>query len=267
MKSAYRLRSTIILLSAQFLALSPLTGMETKTPTFGQTRFGDSECVVLLHGLGHSARSMGKMEESLLNAGFSTANIDYPSREKPIGLLAHEAIPDGVATCRSQSAEKIHFVTHSMGGILVRYYLANSGIEELGRVVMLSPPNQGSEIVDKLDGLPGFAGAVGPAGLELGTNGHSVPLRLGPADFDVGIITGDRGINPLTSPMIPGEDDGKVSIESAKLEGMTDFLLVNVSHTYIMENPEVVLEVIHFLKNGKFSTSEVILPEGEKVRP
>jgi triacylglycerol lipase len=265
MKSAYRLRSTIILLSAQFLALSPLTGMETKTPTFSQTRFGDSECVVLLHGLGHSARSMGKMEESLLNAGFSTANIDYPSREKPIGLLAHEAIPDGVATCRSQSAEKIHFVTHSMGGILVRYYLANSGIEELGRVVMLSPPNQGSEIVDKLDGLPGFAGAVGPAGLELGTNGHSVPLRLGPADFDVGIITGDRGINPLTSPMIPGEDDGKVSIESAKLEGMNDFLVVSETHLAIRRSEEVISQVIHFLTSGTFvrlaspETAETIL--------
>jgi triacylglycerol lipase len=252
MKSVYRLRTTIILLSTQWVALSPLSGMETKTPSFGQTRVGDSECVVLLHGLGRTARSMEKMEETLLEAGFSTANIDYPSRHKPIGLLAHEAIPEGVAECRSHSAEKIHFVTHSMGGILVRYYLANSDIDELGRVVMLSPPNQGSEIVDKLDGMPGFAGAVGPAGLELGTNGHSVPLRLGPADFEVGIITGDRGINPLTSPMIPGEDDGKVSIESAKLEGMTDFLVVSETHLAIRRSEEVIDQVIHFLTSGTF---------------
>jgi hypothetical protein len=251
MKSVYRLRSTIVLLLAQFVALSPVTGMETETP-INNSGGNESECVVLLHGLGRTARSMYKLEEMLLEAGFSTANIDYPSRHKPIGLLAHEAIPDGVAACRSQSAEKIHFVTHSMGGILVRYYLANSEIDELGRVVMLSPPNQGSEIVDKLDGLPGFSGAVGPAGLELGTNGQSVPLRLGPATFDVGIITGDRGINPLTSPLIPGEDDGKVSIDSAKLEGMKDFLVVNETHLAIKRSDEVISQVLHFLRSGTF---------------
>jgi triacylglycerol lipase len=90
---------------------------------------------------------------------------------------------------------------------------------------------------------------------------------LGPADFELGIITGDRTIDPISSWIIPGKDDGKVAVEKTKLEGMTDFLLVNVSHAYIMENPKVVLEVLHFLKNGRFSTSEVIIPEEGKVQP
>jgi triacylglycerol lipase len=90
---------------------------------------------------------------------------------------------------------------------------------------------------------------------------------LGPADFELGIITGDRTIDPISSWIIPGKDDGKVAVEKTKLEGMTGFLLVNVSHTYIMEKPEVVFEVIHFLRSGRFSNSEVIIPEEGKVQP
>jgi triacylglycerol lipase len=248
MSSKTWLRSTIALLSLQLLPWAPTYSIET-----GPLRASESECVVLLHGLARTARSLNKLEKTLLEAGYSTANIDYPSRQKPIRLLAHEAIPDGIAECHSQSANKIHFVTHSLGGILVRYYLANSGIEELGRVVMLSPPNHGSEVVDKLDGLPGFGRAVGPAGLQLGTNGESVPLRIGPANFDVGVITGGRGLNPFTSPLIPGEDDGKVSIESAKLEGMSDFLIVQETHLAIRRSDEVIEQVIHYLTSGSFA--------------
>ena len=243
----YRLRGAIALLALQFVPWVPAHATE---PAY--TYANRSECVVLLHGLGRKARSMKKLEAALQDAGYATVNLDYPSRKKPIGLLAHEAIPEGVDACRTQSAEQIHFVTHSMGAILVRYYLADSGIGELGRVVMLSPPNQGSQIIDKLEEFPGFAGMVGPAGLQLGTNGHSVPLKLGPANFEVGIITGDRSLNLILSSLIPGKDDGKVSIEGAKLEGMSDFLVLHKTHPRIMRSDEVIDQVIHFLTSGTF---------------
>ena len=129
---------------------------------------------------------------------------------------------------------------------------------------MLSPPHKGSQTVDLLKDYPLFKKILGPASLQLGTDPESFPNRLGPADFELGIITGDRTIDPISSWIIPGVDDGKVAVEHTKLEGMTDFLVVNVSHAYIMENPEVVLEVINFLKNGRFSnTGELRQEEGK----
>jgi len=121
---------------------------------------------------------------------------------------------------------------------------------------MLSPPNQGSEIVDKLSGMPGFEFVNGPAGMTLGTDEDDVPLRLGPANFDLGIITGSRSINLILSLLIPGIDDGKVSVERAKLEGMADFLIVPHSHPFIMKSPDVIYQVIFFIEHGRFDSSE-----------
>jgi triacylglycerol lipase len=162
--------------------------------------------------------------------------------------------------CRRKEAD-LHFVTHSLGGILVRALIAGERPENLGRVVMLSPLNKGGETVDLLKDYSLFKKLLGPASMQLGTDPESFPNSLGPADFELGIITGDRTIDPVSSWIIPGKDDGKAAVEKTKLEGMTDFLLVNVSHTYIMENPEVAYEVIYFLKDGRFSTSEVTIPE------
>ena len=148
--------------------------------------------------------------------------------------------------------DRVHFVTHSMGGILVRFYLANHRLVNLGRVVMLSPPNQGSETVDKLANMPGFGWLNGPAGQQLGTDENSLPNRLGPADFELGIITGNRSINLILSTMIPGPDDGKVAVERAKLAGMADFLVVPHSHPFIMKKPLVIEQTQFFLEHGRF---------------
>ncbi len=213
-----------------------------------------AECVVLLHGLARSSTSLNKMEEALKDDGYLTANIDYPSREYEIAELASIAIGEGLEVCRAgDSIEKIHFVTHSLGGILVRQYLSTDSIEELGRVVMLGPPNQGSIAADDLDGIPGFDWLNGPAGRQLGKGEGSVPLALGPANFELGIIAGNRTIDPITSAVLDNPDDGRVSVADTRLDGMDDFIVVEHSHAFMMRMRRPIELTKTFLRTGRFS--------------
>ena len=211
------------------------------------------EVVILLHGLARTKGSMEKMEKHLRAEGFRVHNRGYASRTKTIEKLAMETLPKAIAHCRDRGATKIHFVTHSMGGILVRYYLKHHNLQELGRVVMLSPPNGGSEVVDKLGQTWMFKWLNGPAGQQLGTGENSVPNQLGPVEFDLGIITGDRSINLILSCLIPGPDDGKVAIDHAKIRGMKDFRVIHAAHPFIMKNKKAMSLVVTFLKTGQFA--------------
>lgn len=195
---------------------------------------------------------MDEMQSSLLESGFYVINVDYPSREHSVEYLASTIISANIKRCNDNVKGKVHFVTHSLGGILVRYYLAHNSFDKLGRVVMLSPPNQGSEVVDKLKDMPGFYFLNGPAGMQLGTGSESIPVNLPPVDYEVGVITGDETINFILSMLIPARDDGKVSIASAKVDGMTDFLLVHNSHPFIMKGEVTINQTIFFLKAGRF---------------
>jgi hypothetical protein len=196
---------------------------------------------------------MRKMELALSKKGYSVHNVSYASTRKNIEQLAEEAIGPALKLCPAD--RKLHFVTHSLGGILVRQYLLHHEIANLGRVVMLGPPNKGSEVVDKLHDFPGFRFINGDAGLELGTGESSVPNQLGAANFDLGIIAGTRSINLILSRMIAGVDDGKVSVENTKLEGMHDHLEMEVTHPFMMRNSKVIEQVIHYLETGRFSAS------------
>lgn len=211
--------------------------------------------VVLLHGLARSSASMSKLQKALEDKGFKTCNIDYPSTKHRIEILAQEHILPKIKCCVGNLESPIDFVTHSMGGILVRYFAKHTLIPHMGRVVMLSPPNKGSEVVDTLGETWFFEFINGPAGQELGTDRASMPLQLGPADFEVGIITGSRSINLILSLMIEGNDDGKVSIERAKLEGMKDFVILPSTHPFIMKNKTAIEQTIYFLNHGVFKES------------
>jgi len=223
-------------------------------PTSPSYSDGDrsKEWVILLHGLARSKSSMSTMEKRLAEAGYSVLNKDYPSTKKNIQQLVADHLPELVDSCRQNGATKIHFVTHSMGGILVRYYLKHYSLPELGHVVMLSPPNTGSEVVDVFKSFFLFKWLNGPAGQQLGTDADSIPIHLGKAKFHTGIITGDRTINFILSSIIPGPDDGKVSIERAKLDGMADFRVIHSTHPFIMKNSEAIALTLNFLDKGSF---------------
>lgn len=209
-----------------------------------------SDCVILLHGLARSDSSMNKMANTLTESGYYVVNVDYPSRQKEIAALSAEVIPSALGRCPKEYS--VHFVTHSLGGIIVRQYLSQQSIARLKHVVMLGPPNQGSEVVDTLRNVPGFKIINGPAGLQLGTDELSVPNSLGPATFSVGIIAGTKSINLILSTMLPNPDDGKVSVQRTKLDGMKDHITMPVTHPFMMKNEDVISQVVNFLEFGEF---------------
>jgi pimeloyl-ACP methyl ester carboxylesterase len=217
-----------------------------------QTVTEKDEYVILLHGLARTSRSMNSLGRYLSRQGFKVLNIDYPSRKYPIQKLA-EYVGNKVKQHHLEMVSKVHLVTHSLGGIVARWYLKDKPLDNLGFVVMLSPPNQGSELVDILKDNFLFQFIMGPAGQQLGTTPTSIPNQLGAVDFPLGVITGNVSINPIFSHFLPGEDDGAVSVERAKVEGMKDFLVVPYSHSFIMNRREVMQQVAYFLGNGHFS--------------
>lgn len=131
---------------------------------------------------------MDSMEHALSAAGYQVLNVDYPSRGGSIETLSERVVGQAVHECQQAGAQRIHFVTHSLGGILARSYLARHSLTSLGHVVMLGPRNQGSEVVDKLGQCWLYRKIIGPAGAELGTDANSIPSKLGPADYSVGVI-------------------------------------------------------------------------------
>lgn len=216
------------------------------------------ELVILLHGLGRTSRSLNAMADALLEDGYSVCNQNYPSRNETVQMLS-SYVASAVQKARMENKSQVHFVTHSLGGILTRYYLAYSSHELDGRVVMMAPPNQGSEIVDTLEQWPGiFEQIMGPAAAQLSTSPESLPNQLPPITMPVGILAGDRSSDPWFEGLFEETaNDGKVSVESTRLLTMKDHKVVSAGHTFIMNNRRVQEEVISFLRHGHFLKDEL----------
>ena len=192
------------------------------------------------------------MAAYLKNQGYETFNIDYPSRKSPISVAVEKYLKPVMVKIRDQY-HRIDFVTHSMGGILLRHYIEKNKRPLTGRAVMLAPPNQGSEVADFLSRYKIIRRIMGPALGELRTCPQSFVNRLADPDFNLGVITGNRSVNPINSWIIPGPDDGKVSVKRAGVKNMIDFQVVPCTHAFIMKNPEVMKKTLLFLKSGSFS--------------
>jgi triacylglycerol lipase len=194
---------------------------------------------------------MWKLARTLANNDYQVINIHYPSRKFAVDSLV-QYLHDKIATYCNDPSRKVHFVTHSLGGILVRAYVKTYPPVNLGRFVMLSPPNRGSELIDIFREHWWFRNFFGPIRRQLGTDSNSVPNTLGAVNFELGVITGNRSINLIGSALIRGPNDGTVSVERAQVEGMCDFLVVPYGHTFIMMRKAVAAQTVQFLRTGHF---------------
>lgn len=209
------------------------------------------QVVVLVHGLGRTDRSMARLAEALQEAGFATCNQEYPSRKKTVPELS-VYVANAVERVNRQGYDTVHLVTHSLGGILARYWLQRADLPGQGRVVMLSPPNHGSEVIDAFGDQAWFQWVMGPAALELATDDEALVNQLGPIDVPVGVITGTRSSDPWFNGLFQGDHDGKVSVASARLSEADGFRLAEAGHTFIMNDEDVRFWVAFFLTNGFF---------------
>jgi pimeloyl-ACP methyl ester carboxylesterase len=208
------------------------------------------ETVFLLHGLGRTANSLLLLEMRLRDAGFDVVNESYPSTKATLEQLI-ETEPPRLLALRP-NAKQVHFVTHSMGGIVMRAYLSKHTIPNLGRVVMMGTPNKGAELIDAMVKFPVLDRIVSPAGKAIGASAKSIPNSINDGDAEFGVIAGRISLNPLLSSLIEGENDGKVSVESTRFPAMKDHIVLPVSHTFMMNDREVARQAICFLKTGAF---------------
>lgn len=217
--------------------------------------YGKYETVVLLHGLNRTSRSMRPLAQALSNAGYTVCSIKYPSRYFSVAELADKFVWPKIEKCVDDETKSVNFVTHSLGGILVRYLDKSIRQYPQGKLVMLSPPNQGSVAVDRLQNSWFFQQMAGPVGNDLGTEAESLPNTLPVPSMPFGVIAAVHS-NSAMSFIIPGDDDGKVSLLNMQLDGMSDFITVNSTHSFMMGNSDTIKYVLNFLHFGKFQLTK-----------
>jgi predicted alpha/beta-hydrolase family hydrolase len=243
MKILLRLVSTLVLVA--LAAFSPAHAFFTHDDEGP----GNKEIIILLHGLGRNNTSMWLLASRLDEAGFYVQRVEYGSlHQNPDEILTE--ISSQINQCCQQHAQSVHFVGHSLGGLMVRAYLQNNQVNKLGRVVLLGTPNQGTEAADHFSNS-WLMDILGPTAQALGTNADSFPKSLEAPYYPVGIIAGELKSN-LNDHVIPGKDDGLVSVEATKIDAMTDFIIIETGHSMMRYDREVADQTIEFIKNGVF---------------
>lgn len=212
------------------------------------------EMIVLLHGILRSKTDMMLLRNFFEKHGYKTLNILYPSREQQLEDLS-DFVKDKIEHAPNRTENtKLHFVTHSMGGLITRYYIHREKPKNLGKVVMLGPPNTGSELADWLSDTkllaPLFKGLFGPASAQLRTDYEHIDNDI---TYPLGVIAGSASVNPLAPWILDGEHDGIVPVERTKIEGMTDHIILSATHSFMMFNGEVMEQALHFLAHNRFN--------------
>lgn len=210
------------------------------------------QLVILLHGMGRTHFSMRSLEKYFKRQGYEVLNESYDSRTTPIEVIAVEHIGKLLGSIESDEYEAIHFVTHSLGGIMLRYYLSHHTIHKLGRIVMIAPPNQGSEVAELYRDKLWYRLATGKPGQQLYMHNNPLLRELKPMPTDVGIMIGTKSSDPWFNHAFAGPHDGKVSVQSARLPEMKDFITVDHGHTFIMNNKKIQQNIKYFLQHGIF---------------
>jgi pimeloyl-ACP methyl ester carboxylesterase len=212
----------------------------------------NKDSVVILHGIARTYRCMRSLAKFLKSQGYRVLNVGYPSTRFPLASLI-EQVHKKVEDFNQDHQRKIHFVGYSMGGLLARGVINRHRPPNLGRVVQLASPNQGSEVADFWKNNFLFKWIFGPAGQELGTREKDTAHILGPVDYELGVVAGNCTFDPISSALIKGPNDGKVSVESTKAPGLTDHIVIPATHTFIIYNREAWNQTLHFLESGKFN--------------
>ncbi|MHA1539255.1 MAG: esterase/lipase family protein [Alphaproteobacteria bacterium] len=238
-----------IYIAAAFITLFLLKGIFLPEKAIN-TRSEKGDTVVILHGIARSSSHMQKLANHLAKAGYDVINLDYPSTDYKLEKLVESIHTD--LSKKLTNKKTVHFVGYSMGGILTRALIHKHRPENLGRVVQLAAPNHGSEVADWLKDNYFFKKIYGPAGQQLITGQTAIKNLFGKIDYPLGIIAGKSSIDPISSYVIPGADDGKVSIKSTKLTGMKEHIIIPASHMLFPRNKIVHAQTLYFLQQGTF---------------
>ncbi|NET71355.1 MAG: alpha/beta fold hydrolase [Sphaerospermopsis sp. SIO1G2] len=212
---------------------------------------GEREQVVILHGIWRTSRHMRTLAAYLASQGYLVHNFDYPSTTYPLEILVERVWDDMHVIIRHD--QPLHLVGYSMGGLLVRALIHAYRPGNLGRAVLLAAPNHGSEIADLLQHNWLYKRCYGPAGQQLITDQRQIAHLFGPVDYECGIIAGTRSLDPFCALFMKNVHDGKVSVESTKLDGMTDHITVPTTHTWFPHHRGVQRHTAHFLRHGYFA--------------
>jgi pimeloyl-ACP methyl ester carboxylesterase len=228
-----------------------------QTPWAGSTPAvehpGESEIVVLLHGLGRSNLAMWLLAQRIENAGYHVERIGYSSLNvTPQEIL--EEVTSQIDSCCAHHQKPVHYVGHSLGGLLIRAYLQEKRPDNIGRVVLMGTPNQGTPIVDAFRDK-WWMKFLGPTTSALGTENDSFPGSLEAPFYPVGVIAGVANTR-RNDAWLPGPDDGLVTVEATKLEGMSDFIVIRTGHSFMRYDQEVARQTVSFLRDGRFSRQQ-----------
>lgn len=213
--------------------------------------------VILLHGITRNTFDLEPFSFYLKRKGYTVHAINYPSTEHTIEELSDFVKEEIEKDDLAKNADQLCFVTHSLGGLITRYYIKNHKPANLDKVVMIGPPNEGSELADFFKESkwlsPLFKKVFGPAGQQLGTKEDFGKANIhDDIDYPLGVIAGDRSLNPLAPWVLEGEHDGIVIVERTKIKGMQDHIVLHAPHSFMILVPEVIRQTYLFLENGAF---------------